>query len=63
MGNKLAQQVEKSTGFFASLSMEQLLGLIDGKDQRWGLVLPVVCVGSRARLDEVLQERRDARCA
>ena len=36
-GNELAQQIEKGAGLLGSLRMEQLLGLVDGKDQRRGL--------------------------
>ena len=37
VGNELAQKIEKDAGLLGSLRMEQLLGLIDGKDQRRGL--------------------------
>ena len=40
LGGELAQKVEKGAGFLGSFRMEQLFGLIDGKDQRRGLARP-----------------------
>ena len=65
LGNKLAQKVEKGAGFLRSLCLEQLLGLIDGKDQRrrLGAFVPSPVWAAVFALTRSLQEGRDVRCA